>query len=137
MADLEAKFPEFVTGESPTQRVGAPLSGGFAEVTHGRPMLSLSNAFSATDLTDFDTRVKRFLELDLSDEIEYCCELKLDGLAVSLTYTKGILTRAATRGDGSTGEDITLNMRTIRSVPLRLSVDDAPELIEIRGEVYL
>lgn len=137
LADLETKYPDFVTDESPTQRVGAPLSGGFAEVTHGRPMLSLSNAFSATDLTDFDTRVKRFLELDLSDEIEYCCELKLDGLAVSLTYTQGILTRAATRGDGSTGEDITLNVRTIRSVPLRLAVDDAPELIEIRGEVYL
>lgn len=134
---LEAENPDFVTGDSPTQRVGAPLSGGFSEVTHGRPMLSLSNAFSAAELVEFDARIKRFLELDQVDEIQYCCELKLDGLAVSLTYAKGILARAATRGDGSTGEDITANVRTIRSVPLRLGVDDAPEFIEVRGEVYL
>lgn len=134
---LEAENPNLVTGDSPTQRVGAPLSGGFAEVTHGRPMLSLANAFSATDLVEFDARIKRFLELDQAEEIQYCCELKLDGLAVSLTYAKGVLMRAATRGDGSTGEDITANVRTIRSIPLRLAVDDAPDIIEIRGEVYL
>lgn len=134
---LEAENPDLVTDDSPTQRVGAPLSGGFSEVTHGRPMLSLSNAFSAAELVEFDARVKRFLEQDQADEIQYCCELKLDGLAVSLTYAKGVLARAATRGDGSTGEDITANVRTIKSVPLRLAVEDAPDLIEVRGEVYL
>lgn len=134
---LEAENPDLVTDDSPTQRVGAPLSGGFSEVTHGRPMLSLSNAFSAAELVEFDARIRRFLELDQVDEIQYCCELKLDGLAVSLTYAKGVLARGATRGDGSTGEDITANIRTIRSIPLRLAVDDAPEFIEVRGEVYL
>ncbi|MEY3602392.1 MAG: ligase, partial [Armatimonadota bacterium] len=134
---LEAENRDLVTDDSPTQRVGAPLSGGFSEVIHGRPMLSLSNAFSAAELVEFDARIKRFLELDQVDEIQYCCELKLDGLAVSLTYAKGVLARGATRGDGSTGEDITANIRTIRSIPLRLAVDDAPEFIEVRGEVYL
>lgn len=137
LISLEAENPAFVTDDSPTQRVGAPLSGGFSEVTHGRPMLSLANAFSAAELVEFDARVKRFLELDASEEIHYCCELKLDGLAVSLTYRNGLLTRAATRGDGTTGEDITANVRTIRSVPLRLALDDVPEFIEVRGEVYL
>lgn len=134
---LEAEHPDLVTDDSPTQRVGAPLSGGFSEVTHGRPMLSLSNAFSASELVEFDARIKRFLEQDQADEIQYCCELKLDGLAVSLSYAKGVLARAATRGDGSTGEDITANVRTIKSVPLRLAVEDGPEFIEVRGEVYL
>lgn len=137
LSKLEHEHPEFVSDDSPTQRVGAPISGGFAEVTHGRPMLSLANAFSASELIEFDARVKRFLELNQDEAIEYCCELKLDGLAVSLTYAGGVLVRAATRGDGSVGEDITANVRTIRSVPLRLTVDDAPEHIEIRGEVYL
>jgi DNA ligase (NAD+) len=134
---LEHTNPDLVTADSPTQRVGAPLSGGFAEVVHGRPMLSLANAFSPDELVDFDARIKRFLELDQDAAIQYCCELKLDGLAVSLTYVNGVLSRAATRGDGTTGEDITANIRTIRSVPLRLTVDDAPERCEIRGEVYL
>lgn len=137
LSKLEHEHPEFVSDDSPTQRVGAPISGGFAEVTHGRPMLSLANAFSASELIEFDARVKRFLEINQDEAIEYCCELKLDGLAVSLTYAGGVLVRAATRGDGSVGEDITANVRTIRSVPLRLTVDDAPEHIEIRGEVYL
>ena len=134
---LEAANPNLITDDSPTQRVGAPLSGGFAEVVHGRPMLSLANAFSADELLEFDARIRRFLELDQDAEIQYCCELKLDGLAVSITYVKGVLYRAATRGDGTTGEDITANVRTIRSVPLRMTIKDAPELCEVRGEVYL
>ena len=134
---LEAANPNLITDDSPTQRVGAPLSGGFAEVVHGRPMLSLANAFSADELIEFDARIKRFLELDQDAGIQYCCELKLDGLGVSITYINGVLYRAATRGDGTTGEDITANVRTIRSVPLRLTIEDAPELCEIRGEVYL
>lgn len=137
LTSLEYANPDLVTDDSPTQRVGAPLSGGFAEVAHGRPMLSLANAFSPDELVDFDARIKRFLELDQDAGIQYCCELKLDGLAVSITYVNGVLSRAATRGDGTTGEDITANIRTIRSVPLRLTIDDAPELCEIRGEVYL
>jgi len=137
LISLETENPALVTNDSPTQRVGAPLSSGFSEVTHGRPMLSLANAFSAAELIEFDARVKRFLELDASEAIDYCCELKLDGLAVSLAYINGVLTRAATRGDGTTGEDITANVRTIRSVPLRLAVDNVPEFIEVRGEVYL
>jgi DNA ligase (NAD+) len=134
---LEASNPELITDDSPTQRVGAPLSGGFAEVVHGRPMLSLANAFSPAELAEFDNRVKRFLELDITANVQYCCELKLDGLAVSLTYENGLLSRAATRGDGTTGEDITANVRTIRSIPLRLSLENCPEICEIRGEVYL
>ena len=134
---LEAANPHLVTDDSPTQRVGAPLSGGFAEIVHGRPMLSLANAFSADELIDFDARIKRFLELDPDAGIQYCCELKLDGLAVSITYVKGRLYRAATRGDGTKGEDITANVRTIRSVPLRMTIEDAHELCEVRGEVYL
>jgi DNA ligase (NAD+) len=134
---LEATNPELITDDSPTQRVGAPLSGGFAEVVHGRPMLSLANAFSPAELAEFDIRIKRFLELEVTANIQYCCELKLDGLAVSLTYENGLLSRAATRGDGTTGEDITANVRTIRSIPLRLSLDNCPEICEIRGEVYL
>ena len=134
---LEASNPELITDDSPTQRVGAPLSGGFAEVVHGRPMLSLANAFSPAELAEFDNRVKRFLELEITANVQYCCELKLDGLAVSLTYENGLLSRAATRGDGTTGEDITANVRTIRSIPLRLSLDNCPDLCEIRGEVYL
>lgn len=137
LTSLEYANPDLVTDDSPTQRVGAPLSGGFAEVAHGRPMLSLANAFSPDELVDFDARIKRFLELNQDAGIQYCCELKLDGLAVSITYVNGVLSRAATRGDGTTGEDITANIRTIRSVPLRLTIDDAPELCEIRGEVYL
>jgi len=134
---LEASYPELITDDSPTQRVGAPLSGGFAEVVHGRPMLSLANAFSPAELAEFDIRVKRFLELEITANVQYCCELKLDGLAVSLTYENGLLSRAATRGDGTTGEDITANVRTIRSIPLRLTLDNCPDLCEIRGEVYL
>ncbi|MBN57481.1 NAD-dependent DNA ligase LigA [Thalassolituus sp. UBA3500] len=132
---LENEHPELVTSDSPTQRVGgAPLSG-FTEVQHERPMLSLDNAMNAEEFAAFDQRVRD--RLKSSEEIEYACEPKLDGLAISLLYIDGLLERAATRGDGETGEDVTQNVRTIKNIPLRLIGDDVPERIEIRGEVYM
>ena len=130
---LEAQHPELVTPDSPTQRVGAPPAEGFAEVTHGAPMFSLANAFDEEELQAWYDRAKRLLE---GEDFSMVCELKIDGLAVSLAYEEGVLTRGATRGDGMVGEDVTTNLRTIRSIPLRL-MGDAPPLLEVRGEVYL
>jgi len=135
LQDLEAQHPDIVTPDTPTRRVGASVETTFEEVVHRIPMLSLDNAFSDDELRDFDRRVKDRLKTD--DDIEYVCEPKLDGLAVSLHYESGVLTRAATRGDGYAGEDITANIRTIPSVPLRLRGDSVPELVEVRGEVYM
>lgn len=135
LQDLEAHYPDIVTPDTPTRRVGASAETTFEEVVHRIPMLSLDNAFSDEELRDFDRRVRDRLKTD--DDIEYVCEPKLDGLAVSLHYESGVLTRAATRGDGYTGEDITANIRTIPSVPLRLRGDNVPELVEVRGEVYM
>ncbi len=134
---LETKFPELVSPDSPTQRVGAAPVSAFGSITHKRPMLSLGNAFSDEDLRSFDTRAKRALGMDLAAPVDYICELKMDGLAVSLTYENGVFTQGATRGDGTTGEDITQNLRTLKSLPLRLHGDKCPALIEIRGEVFL
>jgi len=135
LQDLEAQYPDIVTPDTPTRRVGASVETTFEEVVHRIPMLSLDNAFSDEELRDFDRRVRDRLKTE--DDIEYVCEPKLDGLAVSLHYESGVLTRAATRGDGYTGEDITANIRTIPSVPLRLRGDNVPELVEVRGEVYM
>ncbi|MFL1465864.1 NAD-dependent DNA ligase LigA [Marinobacter sp. HN1S83] len=135
LQDLEANHPELVTDDSPTRRVGANAETSFEEVVHRVPMLSLDNAFNDEELRDFDRRVKDRLKTD--ENIEYVCEPKLDGLAVSLHYEQGGLTRAATRGDGYAGEDITANIRTIPSVPLRLRGRDVPEMVEVRGEVYM
>lgn len=132
---LEASHPELVTEDSPTRRVGANAETSFAEVVHRIPMLSLDNAFSDDELRDFDRRIRDRLKTD--KRIEYVCEPKLDGLAVSLHYEHGVLTRAATRGDGYAGEDITANIRTIPSVPLKLRGEGVPELVEVRGEVYM
>ncbi|MGI9304079.1 MAG: NAD-dependent DNA ligase LigA [Gammaproteobacteria bacterium] len=132
---LEATHPELVTPDSPTQRVGAKPLGAFAEVKHDVPMLSLANAFGDEELHAFDKRVRDRLGED--NTIEYAAEPKLDGLAVSLLYEKGMLTRAATRGDGVTGEDITQNIRTIKSVPLRLVGKKHPRTLDVRGEVYM
>ena len=132
---LEAEHPELATEDSPTRRVGSSAETSFEEVTHRLPMLSLDNAFSEDELRDFDRRVRDRLGED--GTIEYVCEPKLDGLAVSLHYENGTLTRAATRGDGYTGEDITANIRTIPSVPLRLRGSGYPDLVEVRGEVYM
>ena len=132
---LEAEHPEWVTADSPTQRVGATGETSFDEVVHRLPMLSLDNAFSEDELRDFDRRVRE--RLGTESDIEYVCEPKLDGLAVSLHYEQGLLTRAATRGDGYAGEDITANIRTIPSVPLKLRGEQFPDLVEVRGEVYM
>ncbi|MBC8102342.1 MAG: NAD-dependent DNA ligase LigA [Cytophagales bacterium] len=134
---LEAAFPSLVSSDSPTQRVGATPIAAFGSVTHRRQMLSLGNAFSADDLREFDKRAKRTVGMDLEAPVEYICELKLDGLAVSLTYENGRFTQGATRGDGATGENITQNLRTLGAIPLRLATDAPPDLIEIRGEVFL
>ncbi|MDE3739688.1 NAD-dependent DNA ligase LigA [Pseudomonas resinovorans] len=142
---LEAEHPELVTPESPTQRVSGAALSAFGEVRHEVPMLSLGNAFEEQDLLDFDRRVREGLgELlpggDLfgsGPEVEYTCEPKLDGLAVSLLYENGLLVRGATRGDGTTGEDISSNVRTIRNVPLKLQGEAWPAVLEVRGEVFM
>jgi len=136
LTDLEEAHPQLVRPDSPTQRVGAPALEAFGAVTHGVPMLSLDNAFSEDELREFDARLKRFLDLSDDAELEYVCELKIDGLAISLTYEEGLFVRGATRGNGTVGEDITQNLRTIRSLPLRLR-GDAPALMEVRGEAFM
>jgi len=135
LRELEAKHPELVSAQSPTQRVSGQIAAGFAEVRHSVPMLSLDNAFSDDDIIGFDRRVRERLKRE-AQPIEYCAEPKLDGLAVSLTYRAGQLAVAATRGDGSSGEDITANIRTLRAVPLTLR-GAAPDEIEVRGEVFM
>ena len=131
---LEADHPELQAPDSPTQRVGgAPLSA-FETIAHRMPMLSLDNAFSESDLIEFHRRVVERLSVS---EITYCCEPKLDGVAVSIVYESGLLTQAATRGDGVSGEDITANVKTIRNVPLMLSGDDIPSYLEVRGEITI
>ncbi len=134
LQELEAQHPDLVAPDSPTQRVGAAPADGFSEVRHEVPMLSLDNAFSADEVRDFDRRVRERLGRD--GDVTYCCEPKLDGAAISLLYEGGRLVRAATRGDGETGEDITANARTMPSVPLRLA-EGAPAVLEVRGEVYM
>ena len=131
---LEAEHPELISADSPTQRVGAQPLSAFGEVQHEVPMLSLDNAFDDDELADFDRRVRERLELE---KIEYTAEPKLDGLAVSLLYEHGILQRGATRGDGNRGEDITQNVRTIKSVPLRLLGKGYPQRLEVRGEIII
>ncbi len=131
---LEQQHPDLVTVDSPTQRVGGEALAGFEQVTHAIPMLSLGNVFSDEELADFDRRVRQGLGID---EVEYCAEPKLDGLAISIRYENGVLVRAATRGDGTTGEDVTHNVRTIESVPLKLMGSDYPQVLEVRGEVYM
>ena len=134
LQSLETQYPELVTPDSPTQRVGAAPLKAFGEVQHEVRMLSLDNAFSDEELHDFDRRVRERLE---TDRVEYAAEPKLDGLAISLLYQDGRLVRAATRGDGVTGEDVTQNVRTIASVPLKLSGCSIPDILEVRGEVYI
>ncbi len=134
LQQLEADHPELVTPDSPTQRVGGAPLKGFDEVRHAIPMLSLGNVFSEEELTDFDRRVREGLGLN---DVTYCAEPKLDGLAISIRYEEGVLVRAATRGDGTTGEDVTQNVRTIDAVPLKLYGDDYPKVLEVRGEVYM
>ena len=140
---LEAEHPELVTEDSPTQRVGGAALSAFSQVRHEVPMLSLGNAFEETDLREFDRRVVEGLDLPAGDlfgggaPVDYSCEPKLDGLAVSLLYRNGQLVQGATRGDGTTGEDISVNVRTIRNVPLKLQGEGWPEVLEVRGEVFM
>jgi len=135
LREIERKHPELVTPDSPTQRVGAEPLGHFGEVRHQVPMLSLDNAFASADIESFDRRIHE--RLGQQQDIDYACEPKLDGLAVSIVYRGGALVQAATRGDGTTGEDVTHNVRTIKSVPLRLQGKGWPEVLEVRGEVVM
>ncbi|MGZ8578981.1 MAG: DNA ligase LigA-related protein, partial [Actinomycetota bacterium] len=133
LVELEDRFPVLVTPDSPTQRVGGPPADLFAPVIHRAPMLSLDNAFSFEELDAWGLRIERAL----GAVPDMACELKIDGVACALTYEDGVLMRAATRGDGRVGEDITANVRTVRGVPPRLLLDDPPAVIEVRGEMYL
>lgn len=135
LRELEARHPELITPDSPTQRVGAAPLSAFTQIRHEVPMLSLDNVFDEESFLAFNKRVQD--RLKSTDALSYCCELKLDGLAVSILYENGVLIRAATRGDGTTGEDITTNVRTIRAVPLKLHGDNIPARLEVRGEVFL
>jgi DNA ligase (NAD+) len=134
---IEEQYPGLVTPASPTQRVGGAALDKFAPLPHRLAMLSLENATNEEEIREFDQRVKKVLALPAGAEVGYVCEPKMDGLAVEMIYEDGVLTVASTRGDGLTGEDVTANIRTIRSLPLRLTGKDAPRLLEVRGEVYL
>lgn len=135
LQQLESAHPTLITADSPTQRVGATPLKEFAQIKHHIPMLSLDNAFNETELIAFDKRVRQRLGTD--NIIEYVCEPKMDGIAVSILYEKGVLVSAATRGDGYVGEDITQNVRTVATVPLRLHGEDCPNVLEVRGEIYM
>ncbi|MCT2530171.1 NAD-dependent DNA ligase LigA [SAR92 clade bacterium H921] len=140
LQDLEQQYPALRSDDSPTQRVGGQALDAFTQVRHTVPMLSLENAFSDSELQDFDRRIKERLNYSAlinPTDIEFACEPKLDGVAVSLLYKNGQLVRGATRGDGSVGEDITANVRTIKSIPLKLRGESIPALLEVRGEIYL
>jgi DNA ligase (NAD+) len=134
LVDLEKEFPKLKHSHSPTQRVGGTITKNFPTVLHRYPMLSLGNTYSKEELEDWDERVKKGLD---GDKYEYFCELKFDGVSISLIYENGILTKGITRGDGVRGDDVTPNVRTIRSLPLRITAKDVPERFEVRGEVFL
>ena len=136
LQELELQCPGLAAPDSPTQRVGGAALDRFTPVRHRLPMLSLENALVENDFLEFEERIKRFLGMT-SGEIEYVCEPKMDGLAVELVYEQGILTTGSTRGDGTTGEDVTQNLKTVRDIPLRLTLPDPPALLEVRGEIYL
>jgi len=133
----ERTHPEWVSAQSPTQRVGAKPKAGFSQIVHEMPMLSLDNAFNGAELAEFCARINDRLGLGEEKAMEYACEPKLDGIAVSLLYENGVLIRGATRGDGTTGEDITHNVRTIASIPLKLRGSGFPDKLEVRGEIYM
>ena len=136
LQQIEALVPELITPDSPTQTVGAAPSQGFKKIKHSAPMLSLANAFSEEDIEDFFAKIRRFLGMADSEPVELLTEPKIDGLSCSLRYEKGRLVMAATRGDGTEGEDITANVRTIKDVPQELP-EDAPDILEVRGEIYM
>ena len=133
LIDLEKKFPEFNSMNSPSIRIGGKITRKFKTITHSSPMLSLSNTYSKEELDDFDKRVKKILKIN---EIEYTCELKFDGVALSIIYSKGKFVKAVTRGDGKKGDEISNNVITIKSLPLEIK-NNTPEYFEVRGEVFL
>ncbi len=137
LQELEAEHPELITPDSPTQRVGDKPLGAFESVSHSMPMLSLDNAFDEEEMADFERRIRDRLKLPEGDVIHYLAEPKLDGLALSLRYEKGRLVLGATRGDGSSGENVTSNVRTIQAIPLKLSGENWPDVLEVRGEVFM
>lgn len=133
LAQLEKEYPEFADPNSPTQKVGGDITKNFVTVKHKWPMLSLGNTYNEQDLRDFDERVKKAI----GDDFEYVCELKFDGLSISLTYENGVLSRAVTRGDGTQGDDVTTNIKTIHTIPHQVKGENIPEVFEIRGEVFM
>jgi DNA ligase (NAD+) len=133
LKDLEEKYPEFKKDDSPTQRVGGTVTKNFATVYHRYPMLSLDNTYNEQELRNFDDRVRRGLD---GEAYEYICELKFDGISLSFTYENGVLVRGITRGDGTRGDDITHNVKTIRSLPLRVKQENLPPVFEVRGEGF-
>ncbi|RYE12591.1 MAG: NAD-dependent DNA ligase LigA, partial [Sphingobacteriales bacterium] len=133
LAELEKQFPEFAYPDSPTQKVGGEVTKEFVTIRHRWPMLSLGNTYNEQELLDFDQRIRKAI----GDNFEYVCELKFDGLSMSLTYEEGKLARAVTRGDGVQGDDVTTNIRTVHTVPKKLQKDGYPDLFEIRGEVFM
>ena len=135
LENIEVNYPDLIEKNSPTQRVGSKPIDNFASITHRKPMLSLSNAMNSNELTLFDKRIKKLLETD--DDVEYMAEPKLDGIGVELIYEKGMFITGSTRGDGLNGEDITQNLRTIRALPLKLLGNDIPNILEVRGEVFI
>ena len=132
---LEEAFPQFASPESPSQRVGGQVTKQFRAVKHQYPMLSLGNTYSEEEVKDFDERVRK--GLGVTGDVEYVCELKFDGVSISLTYKEGRLVQAVTRGDGIQGDDVTTNVKTIRSIPLRLGKGNYPGEFEIRGEIFM
>lgn len=134
---IEERFPELVREDTPTERVGATPAEGYVKVEHSKPMLSLANAFSKEDVEDFIARIQRFLGLDENEEISFYCEPKIDGLSFSARYEKGAFVQGITRGDGKVGEEITTNLKTIATLPQQLQGDGYPDILEVRGEVYM
>src|SRR5215470_14176602 len=136
-AAIEARFPESIRSDSPSRRVGAAPTGKFRKVRHAAPMLSLDNAFAEQDVVDFVARIRRFLKLGDDEKIVFSAEPKIDGLSMSLRYEGGELVTGATRGDGSEGEDVTANIKTLEDVPPTLKGRRVPDICEVRGEVYM
>ena len=134
---IEKRFADFVSADSPSQKIGAAPSGRFKKVRHAIPMLSLDNAFAEEDVVDFVGRIRRFLKLSEDERIDFSAEPKIDGLSMSLRYEDGELVTAATRGDGAEGEDVTANIRTLEDVPKKLKGRKVPQVCEVRGEVYM